>query len=134
VFLSLWQLSIASIFAPRQTRSLLGGYQGHDALVPPRFFRNFSKKNSDNFVETNRTSEKVFKRKLELTKGKDDDLRGITSHCSFKVPSANASAAMARRLASTSLVSGFHPTSFQEPLSDRQDSSPEKCIHEQNPG
>jgi hypothetical protein len=84
------------------------GYQGHDALVPPRFFEMFQKY-SDNFVETNR-------------KGKDDGLRGMTSRCSFKAPSANASAATTRRLASTSLVSGFHPTSFQEPSSDRQDS------------
>jgi hypothetical protein len=98
------------------------------------FFEVFSKKNSDNFVETDRTSEKFFERKLELAKGKDDGLHGITSRCSFKVPSANVSAAMARRLASTSLVSGFHLTSFQDPSSSRQDSGPKKYIHKQNPG
>jgi hypothetical protein len=97
------------------------------------FFRSFSKKNSDNFVEAGRTSEKVFKWKLELAKRKDGGLHGITSRCSFKVPSANAFAAMARRLASTSIVSGFHPAFFQGPLSDRQDSGLEKCIHKQNP-
>jgi hypothetical protein len=85
------------------------------------FFQIFSK-NSDNFVETNRTSESFFKRKLKLVKGKDDGLRGMTSRYSFKAHSANASAATARRLASTSLVSCFHPTSFQEPSSDRRDS------------
>jgi hypothetical protein len=67
-------------------------------------------------------------------KGKDDDLHGMMSCCSFKPSSANASAATTRRLASTSLVSGFHPTSFQEPSSDRQDSIQKKHIHEQNPG
>jgi hypothetical protein len=75
-------------------------------------FSKFFKKNPDNFVETDRTSEKIFKRKLELVKGKDDGLRGMVSRYSFKAPSANASAATTRRLASTSLVSGFHPTSF----------------------
>jgi hypothetical protein len=78
-------------------------------LVFLKFF-----KNPDNFVKTNRTSEKFFKRKLELTKGKDDGLRGMTSRYSFKAPSANTSAATARRLASSSLVSDFHPTSFPE--------------------
>jgi hypothetical protein len=97
-------------------------------------FFDFFFKNSDNFVETNRTSEKFFKRKLELAKGKDDDLRGMTSRYSFKAPSSNASAATTRRLASSSLVSDFHLTSFQESSSDRWDFGPKKCIHEQNPG
>jgi hypothetical protein len=56
-------------------------------------FSKFFKKKSDNFVETNRTSERFFKRKLELAKGKDDGLRGMASRYSFKAPSANASAA-----------------------------------------
>jgi hypothetical protein len=51
--------------------TLLGGYQGHDALMPSTFFRNFSK-NSDNFVETNRTRERFFdgnsnSRKVKMT-------------------------------------------------------------------
>jgi hypothetical protein len=92
-------------------------------LVFSEFF-----KNSDNFVETNRTSEKFFKRKLELAKGKDDGLRGMTSRYSFKAPSANASSATARRLASSSLVSGFHPTSFQESSSDRRDFGPKNIF------
>jgi hypothetical protein len=94
----------------------------HNALVPSRFFQTFSK-NSDNFVETNCTSKKFFKQKLELAKGEDDGLHGMTSRCSFKAPSANASAATTQRLASTSLISGFHLTSFQELSSDHQDSS-----------
>jgi hypothetical protein len=93
------------------------------------FFRNFSK-NSDNFVETNRTSERFFKRELKLSKGKNDGLRGMASRYSFKAPSANTSAATTRRLASTSLVSSFHPTSFQESSSDCQDSGSKRCIHE----
>jgi hypothetical protein len=48
------------------------------------FFRFFSKK-SDNFVETNRTRERFFKRKLELAKGKDDSLRGMASRYSLKL-------------------------------------------------
>jgi hypothetical protein len=49
-----------SVFAPKQRRSLLGGYQAHDALMPSSFFEIFQKKKSDNFVETNRTSERFF--------------------------------------------------------------------------
>jgi hypothetical protein len=101
--------------------------------VHPRFSK-FFQKNYDNFVDTDRTSKKFFERKLELAKGKDDGFHGITSHYSFKVSSAHASAAMTRRLVSTSLVSGFHPTSFQEISSSRQDSSSRKCIYKQNPG
>jgi hypothetical protein len=41
-------------------------------------------------------------------------------------PSANAPAATTRRLASTSLVSGFHPTPSQECSSDRPDSGPKE--------
>jgi hypothetical protein len=44
---------------------------------------------------------------------------------SFKAPSANALAA-ARRLVSTSLVSGFHLNPFREHLSDHQDSGPKE--------
>jgi hypothetical protein len=84
--------------------------------MPPHFFDFFSKKNSDNFVETNRTSEKFF--------GGNSD----SSCFSFKAPSANAPAAMTRRLAGTSLVSGFHPTSFQDRSSDHRDSGPEKMF------
>jgi hypothetical protein len=91
-------------------------------------FFDFFFKNSDNFVETNRTSEKFFKRKLELAKGKDDDLRGMTSRYSFKAPSSNASAATTRRLASSSLVSDFHLTSFQESSSDRWDFGPKNVF------
>jgi hypothetical protein len=35
------------------------GYQGHNALMPSLFF-DFFQKNSDNFVETDRTSESFF--------------------------------------------------------------------------
>jgi hypothetical protein len=75
---------------------------------------------------------KVFWRKLKLVKSKDDGLRGMTSCYSFKDPSANALAATTRRLVSTSLVSSFHPISFQECSSDRQDSGPKRCFHKQN--
>jgi hypothetical protein len=55
----------------------------------PRFFRNFSK-NSDNFVETDRTSEGFFDGNPNSRKVKDDGLRGMTSCYSFKAPSASA--------------------------------------------
>jgi hypothetical protein len=44
---------------------------------------------------------KVFWRKLDLEKSKDDGLRGVRGCYSFKAPSAHASAATARRLANT---------------------------------
>jgi hypothetical protein len=43
---------------------------------------------------------------------------------SFKAPSANAPADTTRRLASNSLVSGFHLIHFREHSSDRTDSGP----------
>jgi hypothetical protein len=58
----------------------------------------------------------------QLAKSKDDGLREMASCYSFKVPSANAPAATARRLAHTSLVSSFHPISFEEHSSNRRDS------------
>jgi hypothetical protein len=96
-------------------------------------FSNFFKKIPTTLSRLIAQAKSFFKQKLELAKGKDDNLRGMASRYSFKAPSANASAAMARRLASTSSVSCFYPTSFQEPSSDRQDSGPKKYIHEQNP-
>jgi hypothetical protein len=81
-----------------QRRSLLGGYPRHDALPP--FLLNFSK-NPDKCVETDRTSERFFGRKLDLAKSKGGGLRGERGCCSFKAPSAHASTAMARRLANT---------------------------------
>jgi hypothetical protein len=45
---------------------------------------------------------------------------------SFRAPSANIPASTARRLASTSLVSGFHPIPFREHSSDRPDSDPKE--------
>jgi hypothetical protein len=63
---------------------------------------------------------------MEARTREDDVLRGMASRYSFKAPSANASTTTTRRLASTSLVSGFHPTSFQESLSDHRDSGPKK--------
>jgi hypothetical protein len=65
-------------------------------------------------------------------KSKDDDLCEMVSRYSFKAPSANAPAATTRRLANTSLVSGSHPTSFQELSSAHQDSGPKRRFHEQN--
>jgi hypothetical protein len=42
-------------------------------------------------------------------------------------------AAIARRLAGTSLVSGFHPTSFREHSSDHRDSDPKKVFSRPKP-
>jgi hypothetical protein len=58
-----------SVFAPVQRRSLLGGYPRHNALL---VFPNFFKKNLDNCVETDCTSERFFdgnsiSRKVEMT-------------------------------------------------------------------
>jgi hypothetical protein len=57
----------------------------------------------------------------------------MASRSSFKAPGANAPAATARRLADTSLVSGFHPTSFREHSSDHQDSGPKKVFSRPKP-
>jgi hypothetical protein len=70
----------------------------------------------------------VFYWKLKLEESKDDSLHGMARHYSFKALSANTPAATARRLADTSLVSGFHPTSFQERSSDHRDSGPKKGV------
>jgi hypothetical protein len=90
------------------------------------FFRIFFKKNSDNFVETDRTSEKFFD-------GSSNSRRAKMTACvrwrvaySFKAPSANAPAATARRLASTSLVFGSHPIPSREHSSDHSDSGPKE--------
>jgi hypothetical protein len=96
----------------------------------------FSKKNSkksNKFVEIDRTSERFFNGNSNSRKVNDDSSHGMTSCYSFKAPSANTPGAMARRLASTSLVSSFHPISFQERSSDRWDSGPKRWFHEQNP-
>jgi hypothetical protein len=46
-----------SVFAPVQRHSLLGGYQGHDALL---IFYEIFQKNPDNCVETDHTSGRFF--------------------------------------------------------------------------
>jgi hypothetical protein len=46
--------------------------------MPSTFFRNFSKK-SVNFVETDRTSEKVFDGNSNSKKSEDDSLREMVS-------------------------------------------------------
>jgi hypothetical protein len=79
--------------------------------MPPHFFQNFSN-SSENFVETNRMSERFYGGSSILQKSKDDMLHGMKSCYLFKAPSSNAPAAMARRLASTSLIPVFHPISF----------------------
>jgi hypothetical protein len=98
-----------------------GANKGTMPSCPQHFFRIFST-NSDNFVETDRTSEKFFygnsnSRKVKMT---------VCMRCrvtySFKAPSANAPTATARRLASTSLVSGFDLIPFREHSSDHSDS------------
>jgi hypothetical protein len=101
------------------------------AQCPPRFFLKFFK-NSDNFVETGRTSESFFWRKLKLARSKDDGLRGMMGCYSFKVPSANAPAATARRLASTPLVPSFIWSLFKSTRVTARDSSPKRCFHRQD--
>jgi hypothetical protein len=92
--------------------------------------RNFSK-NSDNSVETYCTSEKFFmETRLEKVK-MTVCMRWRVAYL-FKAPSANAPAATARRLASTSLVSGSHPIPFREHSSDHQDSGPKEEFARQN--
>jgi hypothetical protein len=118
-----------SVFALRQRHSLLKGYQRHNALLV--FFLKFFK-NSDNFVETGRTSESFFWRKLKLARSKDDGLRGMMGCYSFKVPSANAPAATARRLASTPLVPSFIWSLFKSTRVTARDSSPKRCFHRQD--
>jgi hypothetical protein len=81
-----------------QRHSLLGGYPGYDALLP--IFYEFSKTNPDNYVKTDRTSERFFGRKLDLAKSKGDGLRRARCCCSFKDPSTHTFAATVRRLES----------------------------------
>jgi hypothetical protein len=64
----------------------------------------------------------VFLWKVKLEKSEDDSWHGMVSRYSFNAPSAKAPAATTRRLAGTSIVSGFHPTSFRELSSNHRDS------------
>jgi hypothetical protein len=99
-----------------QKRSLVRGYPGHDALL--LFLRFFKKKNSDNDVLTDRTSEMFFDGKLDHARSKDDGLRGARCCCSLKVPSTYAFMATVRRLASTTQV--LKPSSDRpRPISTR---------------
>jgi hypothetical protein len=59
-------------------RSLLRGYQGHNALASSTFFSKFFK-NSDNFVETDCTSEKFFDGSSNSKKGEYDSLHEMVS-------------------------------------------------------
>jgi hypothetical protein len=68
-----------------------------------QFLMIFQKK-THNYVETDRTSERFFGRKLDLAGSKGDHLRGARCCCSFKAPRTYASMAMVRRLASTTRV------------------------------
>jgi hypothetical protein len=85
----------------------------------------FSKK-SDNFVETDRASEKFFDGNSNSGKAKMTVCMRWRVAYSFKAPRANAPAATARRLASTSLVSSFHPIPFREHSSDHSGSGPKE--------
>jgi hypothetical protein len=89
------------------------------------FFQKFSK-NSDNFVEIDRTSEKFFDGNSKSKKVKMTVCMRWRVTYSFKALSVNAPAATTRRLASTSLVSGFHPIPFREHSSDHRDSGPKE--------
>jgi hypothetical protein len=88
-----------------------GATKGHNALVPSTFFRNFSK-SSDNFVETDHTSEKLFDGNSNTRKVKMTVCMRWRVAYSFKAPNAIAPTATTRRLASTSVVSGYRPIPF----------------------
>ena len=126
-FISLWQYLCLS----RQrlcTKSKTLPSRGLPRAQCPRVLSIFSKffKNSDNFVETDRTSEKFFGGNSNSGKVKMTVCMRWRVAYSFKAPSANAPAATARRLASTSLVSGFHPTPFREHSNDHSGSGPKE--------
>jgi hypothetical protein len=87
---------------------------------PQRFFK-FFQKNSDNFVENDRTSEKFFDGSSNSGKVKMTVCMTWRLAYSFKAPSATT-----RILASNSLVSGFHPILFREHLSDHSGSGPKE--------
>jgi hypothetical protein len=100
VFTSLGQCLRLSSERPCTNAKTLPARGLPEARCPPSVFTIFQK-NPDNCVETDRTSERFFGRKLDLVRSKGDGLHGVRRYCSFKVPSAYASAATARRLAST---------------------------------
>jgi hypothetical protein len=87
--------------------SPLGGYLGHDALLP--FFTTSQKKSLDIYVVTDHTSERFFGGRLDLARSKGDGMCGARCCCSFKVPSTYTYAATVRRLAGTDRV--FRPSS-----------------------
>jgi hypothetical protein len=64
--------------------------------------------------------------KLELEKSEDDSLHEMASRLFVQSSYANAPAATARILASTSLVSGFHSIPFLEHSSDHSGSGPKE--------
>jgi hypothetical protein len=101
-----------------------GATKGTMPSCPQHFCRNFSKY-SNNFVETDRTSKKFFDGNSNSRKAKMKACVRWRLAYSFRAPSANAPAA-ARRLVSTSLVSGFHLNPFREHLSDHRDSGPKE--------
>jgi hypothetical protein len=71
-----------------------GATKGTMPSCPQRFFE-FFQKNSDNFIETNRTSEKFFDGNSNSKKSKMTVCMRWRVAYSFKAPSANAPAATA---------------------------------------
>jgi hypothetical protein len=104
----------------------LGATKGTTPSCPQRFFEIFQKIPTTLWRPI--AQSRSFLWKLKLEKRKDDSLHGMVSRYSFKAPSANSPAATTRRHVDTSLVSGFHPTSFREHSSDHQDSGPKKVF------
>jgi hypothetical protein len=70
-------------------------------MMPSFCFSQVFEIKSDIYVITDCTGERFFGRRLDLMRSKDDGLRGAQRYYSFDVPSAYASTAMVRRLAST---------------------------------
>jgi hypothetical protein len=60
MFATMFEAEQRASFAPRQRRSLLGGYQWHDSHNALLVLTKFFKKNPDNCVETDCTNERFF--------------------------------------------------------------------------
>jgi hypothetical protein len=94
-----------------QRRSLLEGYPGPDALSC--FLRNLSK-NSDNLIETNRTSERFFDGSSISRKVKTTACEGLGTTVRSKLLVLTPPRLWHEDLRTHSESPGLRPTSFQE--------------------
>jgi hypothetical protein len=94
-----------------QKRSPLGVYPRRDAILSIFFVL---KTKIDSYVATDRTCERFFGGKLNLTRSEDGSPRRAWYCCSFNAPSTYAFVAAVRRLASTLRVHRFSPEPFQK--------------------